>query len=122
SSVRGLIRTLTETKVLERDPTTSIKLRPLPRALPRTLSPKDIEILLAAIDAKTARGTRDRAMLELAYSCGLRVSELVSLELSQVNLTASVLITLGKGGKERIVPIGGPAVRALGEYVAHARP
>jgi integrase/recombinase XerD len=117
ASIRGLIRDLIERGVLERDPATTVKLRPHPRALPRTLSRTDIEMLLDVIDASTLQGSRDRAMLELAYGCGLRVSELVGMQLHQIDLKAGLIIVLGKGNKERIVPIGKAAKRALLEYL-----
>ena len=118
ASLRGLARELVDEKIIERDPAPAIKLRPHPRKLPRTLSLRDIENLLDAIDVKTARGLRDRAMLELAYGCGLRVSELVGLTLHQVNLDAGVLVAFGKGSKERMVPIGGAAIRALKRWLS----
>ena len=118
AAVRGLIRELVEQGVLERDPARNLMLRRHTRALPRTLGAKDIELLLAQIDLSQLRGLRDRAMLELAYSCGLRVSELVSLRLSQVDLAAEVVMVYGKGGKERIVPMGSAALRALTAYLA----
>ena len=74
-----------------------MKLRPHPRKLPRTLRPRDIEMLIDAIDTSTLRGLRDRAMLEMAYGCGLRVSELVGLQLHQVNLAAGVVVVLRQG-------------------------
>ena len=106
ASIRGLARELVEQKILERDPAAPIKLRPHPRALPRTLGRRDLEMLIDAIDTATLRGKRDRAMLELAYGCGLRVSELVGLRAGQVNVAERIVVVLGKGGKERIVPIG----------------
>jgi integrase/recombinase XerD len=121
AAVRGLIRHLLERGVLERDPARNLKLRPLPRRLPRTLSAKEIELLLKAIDVSKLPGLRDLAMLETAYGCGLRVSELVSLRLNQIDLDARVVIVFGKGGKERIVPIGKAAVAALTAYLAARR-
>ncbi|MBF6561140.1 MAG: site-specific tyrosine recombinase XerD [Candidatus Binataceae bacterium] len=118
AAVRGLIREMLELKIIDRDPALVLKLRPHPRALPRTLGRADVEALLAAIGGTTLRARRDRAMLELAYGCGLRVSELVGLSFSQVNLEAGVVVVIGKGNKERIVPIGGAARRALKAYLA----
>lgn len=118
AAVRGLIRELTEQGVLARDPTIALKLRPHPRPLPRTLGYGDLKGLIAAIDTKTLRGLRDRAMLEMAYGCGLRVSELVGMRLRQLDLATEVVIVLGKGGKERLVPIGGSALRALRAYLS----
>jgi len=116
--VRGLIREMIERKLIERDPASALKLRPHPRPLPRTLGRADTAAMIEAIDTVTLRGKRDRAMLEMAYGCGLRVSELVGLKLNQVNLEARVVIVMGKGGKERIVPVGGAALRALKSYLA----
>jgi integrase/recombinase XerD len=117
AAIRGLARELVERGILERDPTPAIRLRPHPRPLPRTLSRADIEMLLDAIGTATVRGLRDRAMLELAYGSGLRVSELVGLKLHQINLAAGLIVVLGKGNKERVVPIGGAAKRALKQYL-----
>jgi integrase/recombinase XerD len=122
ASLRGLVRRLIDDGHLARDPFASIKLRALTRPLPRTLSAADIEALLSAIDVSNPRGLRDRAMLEVAYGCGLRVSELIALELTHLNLREGTLITLGKGSKERMAPIGRAARRALEEYLAHGRP
>jgi len=116
SSLRGLVRELNESGILARDPRPAIRLRPFARPLPRTLSRRDIDMLLAAIDHKTVRGLRDRAMVELAYSSGLRVSELISLQLHQLDLEQGLVTVVGKGGKERIVPIGSAAARALRSY------
>jgi integrase/recombinase XerD len=117
ASIRGLTRELTERGVVACDPSAQVKLRPHPRALPRTLARRDVEMLLDAIDTKMLRGKRDCAMLEMAYGCGLRVSELVGLRSGQVNLAERVVMVLGKGGKERIVPLGSAAVRALKKYL-----
>jgi integrase/recombinase XerD len=117
AAVRGLIREMMERKLVDRDPATAVKLRPHPRPLPRTLGRADTAALIEAIDTSTLRGKRDRAMLELAYGCGLRVSELVGLKLNQVNLDACVIIVIGKGNKERVVPVGGAALRALKAYM-----
>jgi integrase/recombinase XerD len=117
AAVRGLIRELLELKILERDPAQALKLRPHPRSLPRTLGRADMEALIAAIDTSMLRGLRDRAMLEMAYGCGLRVSELVGLQLHQVNLAAGAVVVFGKGSKERMVPMGGAAIRALKAYL-----
>ncbi len=121
SSLRGLIRELVDQHIIEQDPAPAVKLRAHSRALPRTLGRKDLAMLIDAIDTSTVRGMRDRAMLEMAYGCGLRVSELVSLKLHQVNLKAGVVVVFGKGGKERMVPVGGAAARALKEYLGQSR-
>ena len=98
-------------------------LRP-PRAwtsLPRFLSVEDVDLLLAQPDVTTPRGTRDRALIELLYATGMRVSELVGLRPADVNLDASYLTCSGKGDKERIVPIGDEAARWVRQYVTDAR-
>jgi integrase/recombinase XerD len=118
AAVRGVIRELLERKVLAGDPARYLKLRPYNRALPRTLGQKKVELLLDSIDLSTLRGLRDRAMLELAYGCGLRVSELVALRMNQIDLADKVVFVFGKGGKERIVPVGEAALNALHSYLA----
>ncbi len=91
------------------------------RRLPTPLSTEEVERLLAQPDVRRAAGRRDCAMLELLYATGLRVSELVSLELNDVNLETRVLLARGKGSKERIVPVGAPAAEAVRAYLATAR-
>jgi integrase/recombinase XerD len=99
------------------DPT--LKLDPPKRAprFPHTLSEADVEALLAAPDPATALGLRDRAMLETLYATGLRVSELVALKIFQVNLDAGVVQVMGKGSKERLVPLGEEAVEWISRYL-----
>ncbi len=117
SAVRGLARELIDRGIISHDPIPQVKISNLARKLPRTLSRRDIEMLLDAIDTSTVRGLRDRAMLELAYGSGLRVSELVGLQLPQLNVRAGLVTVFGKGGKERIVPLGRAAMRAIAEYL-----
>jgi len=104
------------------DPT--IKLDPPKRSprFPKTLSEADVEALLAAPPTDAALGLRDRAMLEVLYASGLRVSELVSLKIYQANLDAGVVRVLGKGSKERLVPLGEEAIEWLRRYLKQARP
>jgi integrase/recombinase XerD len=92
------------------------------RPLPKSLTESDVEALLAAPNVGTGIGLRDRAMLELLYACGLRVSELVNLDMSQLNLSAGVVKVFGKGSKERLVPIGEVAQNWLQKYIKQARP
>jgi integrase/recombinase XerD len=122
ASIRGLVRELLERKILDQDPTTAIKLRPPSRPLPHTLGVGQIESLIDAIDTTVPRGLRDRAMLELAYGSGLRVSELVNLRLSALNLETGLVVVFGKGGKERLVPFGAGARDALITYLKEGRP
>jgi integrase/recombinase XerD len=104
------------------DPTLNIEAPRLPRPLPKSLSEDDVEALLSAPDIAEPLGLRDRAMLELLYACGLRVSELIGLPLSAVGLREGVARVMGKGAKERLVPLGEMAVEWLERYLAEARP
>jgi integrase/recombinase XerD len=104
------------------DPSALLAPPKLPRSLPKALAEREIDALLAAPDAGTPLGLRDRAMLELMYAAGLRVSELVELPATAVNLRQGVLRVLGKGGKERLVPLGEEAQHWLERYLAQARP
>lgn len=94
----------------------------LPRPLPKALTESQVDALLAAPPVETPEGLRDRAMLELMYAAGLRVSELVNLPANAVNLRQGVVRVLGKGGKERLVPLGEESQHWLERYLAHARP
>jgi integrase/recombinase XerD len=107
---------------LTADPTLRVHAPKLPRRLPKNLSEKDVEALLGAPDPRTTLGLRDRAMLETLYATGLRVSELVGLTLAQVSLDMGVVRVIGKGSKERLVPLGEEAIRWLTRYLASARP
>ena len=104
------------------DPTLRVRSPKLPRQLPKYLSEPQVEALLGAPDSETTLGLRDRAMLETLYATGLRVSELVGLRFSQVSLDAGVVRVLGKGSKERLVPLGEEAIVWLKRYLAEARP
>lgn len=104
------------------DPTARIRSPRLGQRLPRSLSETQVEQLLGAPDTTTPLGLRDRAMLELMYACGLRVSELVTLPLPRLNLARGLVQILGKGGRERLVPLGEWAGDWLARYLREARP
>lgn len=104
------------------DPTLNIESPRLPRPLPKSLSEADVEALLAAPDLASPMGLRDRAMLELLYACGLRVSELVGLPMAALSLEMGVVKVMGKGSKERLVPLGEAASESLSDYLKIARP
>lgn len=104
------------------DPSAALERPKHGQPLPKSLSEKHVVALLEAPDVATPLGLRDRAMLEVLYATGLRVSELVGLTLQQVDLTSGVVMTLGKGGKERLVPMGEVAQDWLGRYLATGRP
>ena len=104
------------------DPSALLHPPKLPRLLPKAVSEAQVEALLAAPDAQTPTGLRDRAMLELMYACGLRVSELVNLPATAVNLRQGVLRVMGKGSRERLVPLGEESQHWLRRWQAEARP
>ena len=104
------------------DPTLLLQRPKLPRGLPKALAEREVEALLAAPDVATPLGLRDRAMLELMYASGLRVSELVNLPLAGLSVRQGVLRVTGKGGKERLVPVGETALDWIERYLAEARP
>lgn len=121
SGLRGFFRYLLREKLVGVDPTLQVEMPLLGRPLPKSLSEDDVEALLQAPDLAEAIGQRDRAMLEVLYACGLRVTELVSLTLDQVNLRQGVLRVMGKGSKERLVPMGEEAVTWLERYLRDGR-
>lgn len=121
SGIRRFYRFLLREGVVTEDPTLRIDSPRLPRRLPDTLTEQDVEALLTEPDPELALELRDRAMLEILYGCGLRVSELTSLAVDQVNLRQGVVRITGKGGKERLVPLGEEAVDWLLAYMKHAR-
>ena len=104
------------------NPAASVELPKRRRTLPRTLSPAEVERLLDAAAGTTPRALRDRALAELLYGAGLRVSEAVSLDRQSVDLENRLVRCLGKGNKERVVPVGREAVDALRRYLARGRP
>ena len=104
------------------DPTLLLDAPKLPRSLPKALSEREIEALIDAPDIETPLGLRDRAMLELMYASGLRVSELVTLPIAALNLRQGVLRVTGKGGKDRLVPVGENALDWIARYLKEARP
>ena len=121
SGLRGFYRYLLREGLITEDPTLQVELPQLGRPLPKSLSEADVEALLAAPELDDPLGLRDRTMLEVLYACGLRVSELVSLTLEQVNLRQGVLRVFGKGSKERLVPLGEEAIVWIERYVVEAR-
>jgi integrase/recombinase XerD len=122
SSLKRFYRYAVRTGKARVDPTLKIDAPKLPRGLPKTLTEADVESLLAAPNVEVALGLRDRAMLELLYASGLRVSELVTLKAVQVSHDMGVVRVIGKGSKERLVPLGEEALQWLGRYTREARP
>jgi integrase/recombinase XerD len=122
SSMRRFYRYHVREGRLTDDPSARIDTPRIGRPLPDSLSEDEVELLLSAPNVTDVLGLRDRAMLELLYACGLRVSELVNVTTEQVNLTQGVVRLVGKGNKERLVPLGEEAVEWLQRYIADSRP
>lgn len=122
SSLKSFYRYLRQENLSSQDPTRLIESPRPGRALPASLSEQEVSKLLETPAGQTSLGIRDRAMLELVYACGLRVSELVELQMSQIDVGRGVVRIWGKGNKERLVPMGIRALEALDQYLAVARP
>jgi integrase/recombinase XerD len=122
AAIRGLYRFLVAERHIKTDPTENLENPKLWTTLPKSLQSFEVEALLRAPDAGTVDGMRDRAMLELLYATGLRVSELIKVRIEDVVLDAGFLRTIGKGSKERIVPFGDTARDAIVAYMERARP
>ncbi len=122
SCLRGFYRFCLRENLLNHNPVALIDNPKLPAALPKTLSETDVENLLAAPDIEDPIGLRDKTMLELLYACGLRVTELVELTVPQINLRQNVIRVMGKGSKERLIPMGDEAAVWLDRYLRESRP
>jgi integrase/recombinase XerD len=122
SAYRQFYRWLLREGTIATDPVALIESPKTGRGLPKALTEKQVESLLAAPDTETLLGQRDRAMLELMYATGLRVSELVGLELPNLNMNQGVIRVIGKGQKERLVPMGEEAHESLRVYLGDGRP
>jgi integrase/recombinase XerD len=121
SALRGFFRFLAAEKIVPADPTAELSNPRRWAVLPKFLSAEEVKRLLEAPDVETPRGLRDRAMLELLYACGLRVSELSALPLENLRLADGFVLVRGKGSKERVVPIADASARWVKRYVAAAR-
>lgn len=122
STLKQYYRYLVRTGQRQDNPTELISAPKITRLLPDTLSEQEMEQLLLAPDCKTDYGLRDRCMLELMYSSGLRVSELVTLEVNQINQNLGLVRLTGKGNKERVIPVGEEALFWLNRYLRESRP
>jgi integrase/recombinase XerD len=121
SCLKSFFRFLVSDGKIEVNPARLLNTPKLPKRLPSVLSREEVEALLSQPDSALPRGQRDKAMLELLYATGLRVSELVGLKIFNINLEAGYVRTLGKGAKERMVPMGAKAMEALKEYLNDGR-
>lgn len=122
SAIRSFYRYLVREKIIEANPIERVSSPKLDKRLPSFLTLDEVKRLLEAPDLSTPQGQRDRALLELLYASGLRVSELVSLELGQINLDTNEIRVWGKGSKERVVLMGKPAAEAVRNYLEQGRP
>ena len=122
SVIKAFFGYLESRNLIQSNPTKDIESPKLPRKLPNTLTEQQINDLLDAPDQKTKLGFRDKTMIEALYSCGMRVSELLNLKLSDINFNQGVIRILGKGSKERIVPIGEELISLLKKYIEQIRP
>lgn len=122
SCLRGFFQWMIRHNYIDADPLAQVKSPKLGRPLPKTLTESEVEKLLEAPDSEIPLELRDKAMLEILYACGLRISELTGLRVDQVNLRQGVVRTMGKGSKERLVPMGDQAVNWLQRYFRNSRP
>ncbi|MDI3257302.1 MAG: site-specific tyrosine recombinase XerD [Kyrpidia sp.] len=122
ASMRSFYQFLEREGLMEANPTGQLDSPKADKRLPRVLNVDEVERLLAAPEGRTPMGLRDRAMLELLYATGIRVSELVFLDVADVNLNMGYVKCYGKGSKERIVPLGSAALDAAHRYLTHGRP
>ncbi len=117
SSIKGFFGWLVHNNIIKLNPSELIESPKIGRKLPVNLSEQDVEKILNAPDCKTPQGKRDRTIIELLYATGLRISELTSLKLNQVDMTRGIIRVIGKGGKERIIPVGETALSWLKSYI-----
>ena len=121
SAVRGLYRFLLASGVIRRDPTEHLDSPRPPRRLPRTLSEQDVAAIVETPDTTRPDGLRDRALLELLYGCGLRASEAIALRVDDANLEGGYVMATGKGSRQRLVPMGAPAITWIRRYLEAGR-
>lgn len=121
ATLRRFYRYLLREKIIKEDPTLMIEMPKQSKTLPKSLNEEEVENLLNAPNIDLDQGLRDKAMLELLYACGLRVTELVSILLTELSINDGVIRVTGKGSKTRIVPLGEEAMSWINKYIAHAR-
>ena len=121
SSLKSFFRYLVFKSIIPNDPSSEVETPKLLKSIPKSISEKEVEALLAAPDEKTDIGLRDKTMIETLYSCGLRISELTNLELLNLNLRQGVIRVIGKGQKERLVPMSDQLIGLLELYISSSR-
>lgn len=122
TTLRQFFRFLVTERRIGKDPTEHMESPKIWSAIPKFLGRVELDALLEAPDAGTANGSRDRAMLQLLYATGLRVSELCAVRLVDLNCQAGVITVIGKGNKQRLIPVGSHALRAIDDYLGQGRP
>lgn len=122
SSIRSFHQFLLREKVTTQDPTVHLELPKLEQKLPRILSMDEVDKLIESPDSSKPQGVRDTALLEILYGTGMRVSELIGLNMDDIHLSMGFVRVFGKGGKERIIPLGGRSITACKRYIEEARP
>lgn len=122
ASIRAFYQYMTTEKIIDRDPTVDLESPKVEKKLPTILSGKEVELLLDQPDLSSAKGVRDKSMLELLYATGIRVSELVALNLVDINLELGYLKCCKNNDRERIIPVGTIALEILGRYISDVRP
>jgi len=122
AAIRMFHRFLTRERILKSDPSALIDSPKLWKRVPETLTLNEVESLIAQPDVRSAQGTRDRAILETFYATGMRVSEAVNLKKDNINLDIGFLRCIGKGNKERVIPLGKKAIASINKYLATSRP
>ncbi|MFL2732282.1 MAG: site-specific tyrosine recombinase XerD [Gammaproteobacteria bacterium] len=121
SSLKSFFRYLVFKSIISNDPSSEVETPKLLKSIPKSISEKEVEALLDAPDETTDIGLRDKTMIETLYSCGLRISELTNLELLNLNLRQGVIRVIGKGQKERLVPMGDQLIGLLELYISSSR-
>jgi integrase/recombinase XerD len=121
SCIKTFYKFLVQDGVLKKSPILDVETPRLEKQLPGVLSIDEVALLIAAPDTDTALGMRDRALFELLYATGLRVSELISLTMNSVNIEAGFVLVMGKGSKERVIPVGEEALKWIRQYLLEAR-
>ncbi|WP_372868331.1 site-specific tyrosine recombinase XerD [Planomicrobium okeanokoites] len=121
SSIRSFHQFLIRERIVDKDPTVHLEMPQMDKKLPNVLSIEEVDALIEAPDTSKANGKRDQAMLELLYASGMRVSECINLDMEDVNLTMGFVRCFGKGGKERIIPLGKSALACCKDYLSGPR-
>lgn len=121
SGIKAYFGFLVIENIIEQDPTALLEAPKTNRKLPDVLSVEDINLLLASIDLSQSQGLRSKAIIEVLYGCGLRVSELVTLKISNMHIDSEYIIVIGKGNKERLIPIGAAAIKSVIDYMNDVR-